>query len=187
MGLRTKRRLKKIDDQLPEVLALFANALRAGIALPHIIEAASTELEDPIRREFEVASDLMKGGCTVEDALEDILKRTPTADIELFVRSIEILRRMGGNLIETMDILSSTIHERRRVADKIRTQTAQGRYQCLVLLALPWALAAALHVAAPDYIGPLINTRIGMALVGLGIVLESIGAIWMKKIVDIDV
>lgn len=179
--------VKRIDDQLPEALSLFANALRAGIALPHIIEAASTELEDPIRGEFEIASRLIKGGGTVEDALEDILKRVPTGDVELFVRSIGILRRTGGNLIETMDILSRTIRERRRVVDKIRTQTAQGRYQCIVLLMLPWALAAALYATAPDYIGPLVDTRIGMAFICVGIALEIIGAFWMRRIVDIRV
>lgn len=182
-----KRRLARIDDQLPDALALLGNALRAGLSLSQAIEMASLDLADPIRYEFARAVSNLKLGQTMEEALSSFGERLPTDDIALFVQSVEVLRRTGGNLVETFNAIARAIEGRRKVSGRIRVLTMQGFIQGIILLAMPWGMALMLHLVAPDYTEPLLSTRIGNAFIALGIALEAIGALWLKRIVVIRV
>jgi len=182
-----RRRMKGADEQLPDALSLMGNALRAGLALPQAMEMAAIELRPPFGDEMKRALAQVKQGRTIEESLALLEKRLPTDDVGLFVQSVEVLRRAGGNLIETFAALSTAIEERRRVAERIRALTAQGIMQAAILLALPWSLAAALQLLAPEFIAPLFHTRLGWALLAATAMLEAIGALWLRKVVVIRV
>lgn len=182
-----KKRLDAIDWQLPAALGLLKNGLKAGLALQQTMEIAAIDLGGPLGEEFGRVHEAIKGGKTLEDGLSALSERLPTNDVRLFVQSIETLRRTGGNLIETIDTLEKTLRERERVTEKIRTITANGRYQGVTLLAMPWMLALSIFAVAPDYIAPLFNTRIGRFLIAICFLMEVLGAIWTAKIVNIKV
>lgn len=185
--LSCARRTAKADAQLPDVLALMRSALKAGLAMPQAVDIVAAELRGPLGHELMRAAAQMKLGSTVDDALLTLEQRLPSEDIALFVRSVEVLRRTGGNLVECFDTLITTIDERKRVTDKVRSLTAQGVTQAVTLLALPWFMAIALHLLAPDFIEPLFTTDIGKKLLLFGIFLEFLGALWLRKIVRIRV
>lgn len=181
------RNLKKADAQLADAIALMSSALKAGVSLPQAIEMAATEIPEPLGSELSRAVTQMKLGRTVEEALEIFEERLPTEDAALFCQSVFVLRRAGGNLAQTFDTLAATIEERRRVEERIRVLTSQGIYQGAILLLMPWALAILLHIVSPEYLRPLFETRLGLALVLLGIALEVAGAVWIRKVVVIKV
>jgi len=187
LKLIRRKRLKAADAGLPAALVFFMNGLKAGLAFPQVIEMAAAELGSPLGPEFKRVSELMKEGQTVEEALEVFSRRLPTEDIQLFVQSIEILRRTGGNLVETMGILIDMIDGRNRVQKKIGTATTQGRFQAYMLLAMPWMLGIVLYSVAPDYMEPLLTGRLGTLIIIAGTFLEITGALWMWRIVDIRV
>lgn len=187
LAFERRRMLARIDAQLADALALVAGALRAGVALPQGLEMASLEMPLPIGRELARAVAQMKLGKTVEEALAAMAARLPTEDVALVVQTVEILRRTGGNLGEAFRTLAQTIEGRRRVQDRIRVLTAQGLFQGIVLLALPWVLAAALAFLSPGYLSPLFRTNLGFLFLAVGIFLEVGGALWLKRIVFIRV
>jgi len=182
-----KKRLVAIDRQLPDAMMLLCNSLKAGISLPQALEMASAELPKPIGEELTRVVAQQKLGRTVEDALALFAERVPTEDASLVVQSVSVLRRSGGNLVETFATLAHTIEGRLAVEERIRVLTAQGVIQGAVLLAMPWLLCAALWVVAPDYVLPLFSTRLGLIFTALAFLLEVLGALWLKKIVTIKV
>lgn len=185
--LRCRRRCRQADAQLPDALTLLANALRAGLAFPQALEMAAIELPAPLGEELAAAVAQLKLGSTIEEALGHLRRRLPTEEIALVVQSVAILRRTGGNLAQTFTTLAATVEGRLRVEERIRVLTAQGVIQGAVLAAMPWALALALHVVAPDYLAPLFSTRLGWALVALAALLEVAGALWLRRVVWIRV
>ncbi|HPQ80236.1 MAG TPA: type II secretion system F family protein [bacterium] len=168
-------------------MSLICNALKAGLGLTQAIEMASLELGSPLGNEFRRISAELKLGRTVEEAMVTLEERLPTEDISLFVQSVAVLRRTGGNLVETFSMLAQTVEARLRVEERIRVITSQGVVQGFVLLAMPWLLAVALWFVSPRYLGPLVSTRAGLAMVAFGIILECAGAIWLRKLVLIKV
>lgn len=187
LGIVRKRRIAAASAQFPDALVLLAGALRAGVSLPQAIEMAAGELTPPLGREFGRVAAGLRMGRTVEDALEIFAMRLPTEDVGLFFQSISVLRRTGGNLIQTFETLSQTVAERRRVEERVRVLTAQGIYQGALLVAMPWLLGFMLYLISPEYISPLFGTNLGMFFVAVGIFLEVAGALWLKKIVMIKV
>lgn len=178
-----RRRMSKIDNQLPDALALLGNALRAGLSLPQAMEMAAVEMKPPLGDELLRSISQLKLGRTVEEALAVLSARVPTEDVTLLVQSVEVLRRTGGNIAQAFAALAGTIEGRLKVTNRIRVLTAQGIYQGIMLLAMPWALCVLLHLIAPEYTEPLFKTRLGNLFVGFGILLEVAGALWLKRIV----
>lgn len=186
-AIARRRRRAAADRQLPDALALLGNAMRAGLALPQALEMASLELAPPLGEELGRVVGGLRLGRTVEEALSLLANRLPTEDVCLVVQSVEALRRTGGNVIEIFATLALTIEGRLSVAERVRVLTAKGIYQGAMLLAMPWALGLLLWALAPDYLEPLFGTRIGALLIAIGIAMEAIGGLWLKRIVMIKV
>jgi len=180
-------RCSAIEKQLPEMMNLMGGALKAGLSFQQSIEMASVELRAPIGDELGRVIAQIKLGQSVEDALSLFGERIPLESVELMIRSIAVLRRSGGNMIEMFELLTKTIEGREKVSEKIRVLTAQGVFQGLILLAMPWALCTLIYFITPEYVEPLISTRLGVLFLLLAIMFELIGALWLRRIVFIKV
>lgn len=183
----TRRRSRQAEAQLPDALVMMKGSIGAGFTIVQAIETAASELGGQLGEEFNNMIVRMKLGASVDEALGALLANVPCEDIELFVTAVTILRRTGGNMGECFGKLIETIERRRRVASRVRSLTAQGIAQALILLALPWFMMFALHVLAPDFIAPLFDTGLGNAALALVVILEVLGALWLRKIVVIRV
>lgn len=181
------RRIAKIGEGLPDALDMIGSALKAGLSFPAAVEVASMEMRGPIGEEFSGVSARLKLGQTVEESLGELARRVPTEDVALFVQSVEILRKTGGNLIETFSLLVEAISARQKVESRIKVLTSQGVYQGIVLISMPWLLGVTMHVMAPDYLEPLFKEPLGWLFIMLGVLLEIVGAVWLKKIVTVVV
>jgi tight adherence protein B len=181
------RRTRKFEVQFVDGLTLVANAVRAGLSLQQAFEMASLEMPNPFGEEFAHVLAEVRIGKTLESALSDMAARIGLEDVKIFVRAVSILRETGGNIIETLQTITSTIRERQKVHGKIKVLTTQGITQGAIILLMPFALAVALYFLVPEYIMPLFTTNLGFVLIFVALCLQAVGTVLMKKIVMIRV
>src|SRR5688500_3562047 len=187
-------RLNKFNDQLSDMLNLMVNGLRAGYSVMQALEAVSRELPNPISDEFHRVVQEMQIGITMEKALDNLLRRIPSEDLDFVVTAINVQREVGGNLSEILDTISFTIRERVRIKGEIRVMTAQVRTSGIVLSLIPVFLAAALWFVSPEYIGTFFDesANLPQPICGIIAVVTIIGMIAagyfvMMKIANIEV
>lgn len=182
-----KRRAKRIEQQIVDGVDMLANCLKAGLSLQQALSMVAMDGPAPINEEMAFVINQVKIGKSLEDALIEWKERVRIDDINILVESILVLRQTGGNLVETFSSIADTVRERQMVSGKIRVLTTQGLSQAVVIIALPFLLSAGLFFVARWYIEPLFTTGIGWALVAVMLGLQTLGALWMRKIITIRV
>jgi tight adherence protein B len=187
-------RIRKFDDQLGDMLNLMTNGLRAGYSTNQAMEAVSRELPSPISDEFRRVVQEMQIGIPMEKALENLLRRIPSEDLDFVITAINVQREVGGNLAEILDTITFTIRERVRIKGEIRVMTASVRASGAILSLIPVGLAIALWFLSPEYIGEffapndvLPQPACGFIAVGVIVALIVAGYFVMMKIADIEV
>lgn len=184
---RRKRRLKKFAAQLPEALELIARALRAGHSLAAGFSLVAQESSDPIAGEFSRTFEEQNLGKPLEEALTDLTKRVPNLDLKFFATAIILQRQTGGDLAEILDKIGYLIRERFKIWGQVQALTGEGRLSGIVLLALPPALFAVVYKMNPDYLMLLFTDPMGKKMLVGGIVTQLLGALMIRKIVNIRV
>jgi len=191
---RQGKRLNQFNKQLPDTITLIANALRAGSSFLQAIELVVREARPPIATEFARVIREVNLGLPFEQALENLVRRVKSDDLELMVTAISIQYQVGGNLAEILDSIAYTIRERVRIKGEIRTLTAQQRMSGYVVAFLPIALAGFLFIIAPGFLEPMLDQDVavggipvGIILIGTGALMMFIGFIFIRRIVDIEV
>jgi len=185
-----RQRLGKFNDQLGDMLNLMVNGLRAGYSTMQAMEAVSKELPTPISDEFRRVVQEMQLGVPMETALENLLRRIPSDDLDFVVTAINVQREVGGNLSEILDSISFTIRERVRIKGEIRVMTAQVRASGTLLSFVPIGLAVILWFMNRSYIMSFFDGPApwcGWAAIALIIVMITSGYFIMMKIADIEV
>jgi len=188
--MQEKGRLKKFDNQLSDMLNLMVNGLRAGYSTLQAMEAVSRELPAPINEEFHRVVQEMQLGIPMEDALDHLLRRINSEDLDLVITAVNVQREVGGNLAEILDSISFTIRERVRIKGEIQALTAQGRATAWVISAMPIMLTALLFLINREYIMQFFNPETrscGIPLISLAGIMIITGFIATQKIVDIDI
>jgi tight adherence protein B len=184
------KRLITFNSQLPDMLNLVVNGLRAGYSTLQAMEAVSKELPPPICDEFRRVVQEMQLGITMEKALENLLRRIPSEDLDFVVTAINVQREVGGNLAEIMDVISYTIRERIRIKGEIRALTAQATYSGRALALMPIGLLCILWFLNRDYVMTFFskgNELCGGIALGIAVVLIVSGYIVMTRIANVEV
>jgi tight adherence protein B len=181
------RRLKRFNIQLVDTLMSMSNALKAGFSIMQAFETVVRDGEKPISQEFSVFLQETRVGVSFEDALRNMERRVGSEDLSLVVMAIETARKTGGNLTEVFERIAHTIRERMRIEVRIRTLTAQGRLQGIVVGAMPAVIGVALMIVDPGMMLPFLYSTPGLVVIGAVIILVSMGGIVIRKIVNIDV
>jgi tight adherence protein B len=185
--LKRKKRLKKFAAQLPQALELIARALRAGHSLAAGFSLVAQEMSNPIGGEFSRTFEEQNLGKPLEEALEDLTKRVPNLDLKFFATAIILQRQTGGDLAEILDKIGHLIRERFQIWGQVQALTGEGRLSGIVLLALPPALFAVVYRMNPDYLMLLFTDDLGKKMLVGGIVSQLLGALMIRKIVNIRV
>jgi tight adherence protein B len=194
LGRRKSGRLKSFNKQLPDTITLIANALRAGSSFLQAVELVVRESRPPISTEFGRVIREVNLGLSFEIALENMVRRVRSDDLELMATAISIQHTVGGNLAEILDSIAFTIRERVRIKGEIQTLTAQQRLSGYVVGFLPIALAGFLFIAAPGFMQPMFDPRASIGGLPAGVVILFIGGfamfmgfMFIRRIVDIEV
>lgn len=181
------RRLERFNAQLVNALTSMSNALKAGFSIQQAFEAIVKERQNPISQEFGMFLQQLRVCMTFEDGLADMDRRVGSEDLTLMIQSVEIARQTGGNLTEVFDRIANTIRERRRIEGKIKSLTAQGKIQGNVVGAMPFVLGFAIFLLDPGMMTAFLKSYIGMIIIGMVLVMVSLGMVVIRKIVNIDV
>jgi tight adherence protein B len=184
------KRLIKFDNQLADMLNLMVNGLRAGYSIMQALEAVSKELPPPISDEFRRVVQEMQIGIPMDVAMDNLLRRIPSKDLDLLVTAINVQREVGGNLAEILDTISHTIRERVRVKGEIRVLTAQVLMSGRVLSIMPVAVIILMYFLNRGYMMRFFNpaTRMyGIPALVIGAFLILTGYFLMNKIASIEV
>lgn len=181
------RRLARFNVQLVDALVTMSNSLKAGFSIAQSIEAVVNNSQAPLSQEFAVFLHETRVGVPFDDALRNMVERVGSDDLVLVAMAIETARITGGNLTEVFDSIAGTIRERMRIEGRIRTLTAQGRLQGIVIGLMPIALGFMMIVIDPEMMMPFLRSKVGLIVIGAVIILETVGFLAIRKIVRIDV
>jgi tight adherence protein B len=182
-----KRRIKRFNTQLVDALQAMANAFKAGLTFPQAIEHVAREGAPPLSQEFGLFVKEVKLGVPLEEALINMGRRVGSDDLELVVVSTNIARALGGNMAEMFETISSTIRERFRLEGRIDALTSQGRLQGWIVASMPLVLGLVLGRMRPDLMDPMMEHIFGYILVAIIAVMEILGILIIRRIVNIDV
>jgi tight adherence protein B len=187
--LRHRRtvRMKRFEEQFPEALDLLSRAIRAGHAFQTAMGMVADELAKPVGPEFKKTFDEQNFGLPLREALNSLSERVPLLDVRFFVTAVLIQRDTGGNLSEILDNLAHVVRERFKIRRQVRTHTAHGRFTGYVLLALPASLAVALTYISPEHMETLFTEHMGQMMILGAIVMQTVGFIWIRQIIKIEV
>ncbi len=184
---RQNKRLKDFNNQLSDAINLLANGLRSGYSLLQAMDAVANEMPPPMAEEFQRVVREIGLGLSNERAMNNMLRRIPSDDLDLMITAINVQHEVGGNLAEILETISHTIRERIRIKGEIRVLTAQGMISGYVISFLPLGLGLILYLMNPAYIGAMFEEPCGWAMMAVGAISTTVGYVAIRKIVNIEV
>jgi tight adherence protein B len=149
------QRVKSFNNQLGDTITMMANALRSGSSFLQTLDLVSREAPNPTANEFRRVVQEVSLGLTTEGALQNLLKRVPSDDLDLLITAVTIQMESGGNLAQILDTIGHTIRERVRIKGEIQVLTAQGRISAYVISGLPIAIGLVISLINPDFMAPM--------------------------------
>jgi tight adherence protein B len=187
MKSRQSKRTRALSAQLPDALDMLSAALRSGFAFQRGLQLIRSQMHPPISEEFGRVVAETQFGVSLEAALDNLVIRTGNYDLELIVSAVQTQLSLGGNLAEILTNIAEMIRERVRLAGEIGAATAEGRMSAGILLAMPFGVGIVISVASPRYLAPLFSQPTGLAMLGGGALLMLLGAVTIKKMIDVDI
>ena len=181
------RRREKFNAQLPEALETMANALRAGFSISQAFDSIVERGDHPICEEFEIVQQQLRIGMAFDEALESLSGRVGSEDLTLVTTAIIISRKTGGNLMEIFDRIAETIRGRMRIERKVKSLTAQGRLQGMIVSVMPIFLGVVMTILKPEMMIPFLTSATGALCVLVTVALVVFGWLLIRKIIKIDV
>jgi tight adherence protein B len=184
---KAQRRSDAFEAGLPDAIDLLGRAIRAGHPLSAGFKMVAEELKDPISTEFQRTFEEQRFGLPFDDAIIAMADRVQLIDVRILVTAILIQREVGGNLAEVLDNLATVIRARFTIRRQLRVYTAQGRFSGYTLAVLPIIVGFLIYALNPDYMKLLFTHPIGKLLVFLAVVMQVVGFLWIRKIINIEI
>ncbi|MCX7102410.1 MAG: type II secretion system F family protein, partial [Methylobacter sp.] len=182
-----KKRLEQFEEQLPDALDMMTRALRAGYPFNEAMHYISVEMKPPISKEFGITFEEINYGRDIKQAFSFLLLRVPSMNLITATTAILIQLETGGNLAELLDKTSDILRKRFRFQRRVKTITAENRMSAWVLSLLPFVLFLVISIRSPEYVKPLVNTEMGHLILGVGFILQVIGAFWVRKQINFEI
>ena len=180
------KRAKIFNLQLSQALLIISNSLRSGFTFRHALARVAQDLPDPISEEFKRVIREVNYGAKLDDSLSDLADRMNSEELKMINSAVSIQQKAGGNLAHVIEMVSITITDRINIKKTITTLTAQGRMSGMIIGLLPVFMLLVLMLVSPSYISIFFETKVGMIMLIVSGILELIGFMFIKKIVDIE-
>jgi tight adherence protein B len=182
-----ERRFRQCDAQIPEAVDLMARALRAGHAIPAVLEMVGKEIAEPLAGEFRILHEEQNLGLPLRDALLNLVDRVPRDDVRFVATAILLQKETGGNLAVILDKTAAVARERSRLFGQLRIYTAQGRITGLILCIAPFVMCGVLSLLNWKYERILFTTPTGLKSIYIGLGMMILGILIIRKVIDIKV
>jgi tight adherence protein B len=181
------KRFARFEEQMPDAIDMIQRALKAGHPFGQCLKLIAEDMDEPISREFETTFADLSYGNDPRRALFGLLQRVPSVSVTALITAVIVQRETGGNLAENLAKISSVIRGRFRFQRRVKTLSAEGRLSGWILSMTPLVLFAVLWVMHPDYVARLTDHPKGPTLIGGAVVLGSIGVLWIRRLVRIEI
>lgn len=181
------KRMLKFEEQLPEALDIMTSALRAGYPFNESLYVISTDMDDPIASEFRTAFEEINFGEDLHWAMDNLLERIPSMSLVVVVTMVLVQRDTGGNLAETFENISKLIRGRFRFHRRVQSMTAEARMSAWILVMIPFALFAMMSFLNPGYVSNLTQDPMGGKIIMVGLALQIVGILWIKKLISMKI
>ncbi|MFY0545692.1 type II secretion system F family protein [Brevibacillus sp. H7] len=185
--IQQRKRINKFNRQLNEMLTITSNSLKSGYSFLQAVQTIASEMPAPISEEFSRVIREVNMGLPLEDSMQRLNQRVKSQDFDLITTAILIQRQIGGNLSEILDNIGQTIRERVRIQGEIKALTAQGRFSALIFMGLPPGVCFMIYLMNPGYIQLLFSHPLGIAMLVAAVIGQTIGFMFIRKIVAIEV
>lgn len=184
---KIKKRIRLLNEQLCDAITMMSNSLKAGYSFFQTVDMVSEEMTGPVAEEFGTLKKEVNLGLNTERALENMVARVSSEDLELVVTAVMIQRQVGGNLAEVLDNITTTIRDRIKIKGELKTITAQGKISGYVISILPFILCGIIYLITPQMMSLLFTRPLGLIMIGAAAVMEIIGIILIRKVVRIEI
>lgn len=181
------RRTHRFGLQLMDALDNMAQALKVGFSVQQAVDLVAREMAPPVSQEFRIMRHEMQLGIAIDKAMENLHRRMKSEDMLLITSVVGVSKDVGGNLAEIFDNISATIRGRVHIEEKIRSLTSQGKLQGIICALMPLSVGYVLYLVNPNLMEPMVKTPVGWGLIALILVMESLGYVFIRKIVTIEV
>lgn len=179
------KRAEAFGEQLPSTLQMMSGGLKAGFSLSQVVDLVANEASEPARDEFSRMSVEESLGRDISESFRDVANRMDSEDFMWVAEAVDINRAVGGDLSEVLENVSKTIRSRHHVARDIKTMSAEGRISAIILICVPFVVLFAQLIIAPDLMAVFTGTTEGRVVSAIGLVMITIGALWMRQIVKL--
>ena len=183
---RIARRTKAVDAHLDEALTAIAGSLRAGFSFPQACQMSINQLQWPLNDEMKAMLEEVNVGASLDDALRNMAERIESYEVDITVNAVLVQRQVGGSLAEILDNVARTIRERRELRGHIMALTAQQRLSAYFVAGVPIFMAGFLSVISWEFMKPLYLTTVGNILLAIGLTLDMVGFLVMRRLTKID-
>lgn len=187
LSRRIKRRRKALITQLADMAQMLSNSLKAGFSIVQSMELVARDAPAPASREFDRVVSEVRLGLPIDVALEHLLHRMPSEDLELMVVAINVQRQIGGNLAEILDVIARTVRERVRFQRDLRALTAQARYSSYIITGLPIGVGIVINLLDHQYESYLYTSPVGHLMLGTAVIMIAVGFFVLNKIATIEI
>lgn len=185
--IRKARRHAEFDARILDLTMGLANAMKAGMALPQALEKVSEQMGGVMREEISTTLQEYRLGMGITDAIYRLAERMPGEDMRLLTSAVRLTTQTGGSLVDVLVQLVDTIRERMEFHQKLRSLTAQGKFEAIAMASAPLAAFVLLYFCQPDLMLPLVTTLTGWIAIGVAFALEVAGYFVIREIVTIEV
>jgi tight adherence protein B len=181
------RRMARFEEQLPDALDVVKRALKAGHPFTQALNLVAEDMEDPIRKEFDLLFSEINYGGDMRNALLGLLERVPSVSVMALVTAVLVQRETGGNLAETFERITGVIRGRFKLYRRVRTLSAEGRLSAWILALVPLILFIVISVTSPGYLPVMLLDPLGKIMVAAAVVMAMVGVLWIRRILRIQV
>ncbi|MGC5583567.1 type II secretion system F family protein [Ornithinimicrobium sp. W1665] len=185
VSIRADQRRTRFADQIDDVVTLLASNMRAGHSLVQGLHYVSREVEDPAAGELARIVNEARVGRDLNNSLAETAERMDSDDFRWIGQAITIHRQVGGNLAEVLDTVGETVRERGQIRRQVRALAAEGKLSAIILMALPFVMTGLLVLVNPTYIGVLTQSPLGWAMILAGIIMLTLGGLWLRKVIEV--
>ena len=180
-----KKRQNEFNKQLGDSLSIMENCIKAGFSFQQAMESIAADMQPPISTEFQKTLREVQYGISLSEALRHMVDRVKNKDLDLLVSSVLISAQVGGNLSDIMEVISDTVQDRLKIKADVRVLTTSGRFSGIIIGLLPVFIMLFIMLINPDYFNSFVASDIGKIMLTASVVLEAIGFLAIRKIIDI--
>ena len=182
-----EKRFRAFREAFPDVLDSMARALRAGYALPAAVDMVANDAPEPVSTELKKASAEANLGMGWDRALENLARRIPVLEVNIFISAVVLHSRTGGKLGEVLAGVAENMREAISLQGEVRALAAHGKLTGTILTVLPLIIAGMMTIFSPGYMQTLFDHPMGKTLIAGAIGCLVLAQLVIRKIVDIKI